>query len=326
MNDCHPAAVPGSGIAIYDQTQTAALLDFGELVDGVAVAAAELDAGAIRSPERLVVPLGAGAVMLSMPAAAQDIAIHKLVNVHPDNKRRGLPAIHGAVTVCDTATGQVRCVLDGPEVTGRRTAAVSLLAIRQLLPQAPQHILLIGTGTQARYHVQALHALYPQAQVWVQARTPDAAARFCDAHGDLYGRLQPRGDAAPAMDVVITLTTSTEPVYDEAPRAGCLVIGVGAFRPEMAELGATTLHGSDLYADDPSGARHEAGDLLGAGVDWSRVASLGALLRGALDPARPAVFKSVGTAAWDLAAARVALRRGGLVEAAPGNDSHPLAE
>lgn len=311
MNAPRPAAIP-AGISIHDRAQTAALLDFAELVDAIATAAQELEAGAIRSPERLVVPLGAGAVMLSMPAAAEDIAIHKLVNVHHGNKHLGLPAIHGAVTVCDTATGQLRCLLDGPEVTGRRTAAVSLLAIRQLLPQAPRHILLVGTGTQARYHVQALHALYPQAQVWVQARTHDAAACFCEAHGAWHGGLRPRTADAPAFDVVITLTTSREPVYDEAPRPGCLVIGVGAFRPEMAEIGATTLAGSDLYADDPPGARHEAGDLLRAGVDWSRVVSLGALLRMPADGTRPAVFKSVGTAAWDLAAARVALRRAAL--------------
>ena len=309
MNDLHPAAARG-GIAVHDRQQTAALLDFADLVDAVAVAAEELEAGVIRSPERLVLPLGAGAVMLSMPAAAPDIAIHKLVNVHPANPRTGLPAIHGAVTVCDTASGQVRCVLDGPEVTGRRTAAVTLLAIRRLLPHAPEHILIVGTGTQARYHVQALHALYPWAQVWVQGRTRDAAARFCNAQRELHGHLQPRAADAPAVDVVVTLTNSLEPVYDEAPRPGCLVIGVGAFRPEMAELGAATLRGSDLYADDPPGARHEAGDLLRAGIDWSRVGSLGALLRGPVDTARPAVFKSVGTAAWDLAAARVALRRG----------------
>ncbi|WP_313178536.1 bifunctional Delta(1)-pyrroline-2-carboxylate/Delta(1)-piperideine-2-carboxylate reductase [Massilia sp.] len=309
MTDFRPAAMH-SGIAVYHRAQTAALLDFAELVDAIAVAAEELEAGAIRSPERLVVPLGAGAVMLSMPAAAQDIAIHKLVNVHPGNPAIGLPAIHGAVTICDTATGQVRCVLDGPEVTGRRTAAVSMLAIRRLLPQAPRQILIVGTGVQARHHVQALHALYPQAEVWVQARTRDAATRFCDAHQALHGSLRPRASDAPAMDVVITLTTSLEPVYDEAPRPGCLVIGVGAFRPEMAELGATTLHGSELYADDPPGARHEAGDLLRAGIDWSRVGSLGALLRGPVDHTRPAVFKSVGTAAWDLAAARVAMRHG----------------
>jgi 1-piperideine-2-carboxylate/1-pyrroline-2-carboxylate reductase [NAD(P)H] len=295
-----------SGILVHDREQTAVLLDFGELVDAIATAAGELEAGAIQSPERLVLPLGADAVMLSMPAAAQDIAIHKLVNVHPGNAGLGLPTIHGAVTVCDAATGRIRCVLDGPEVTGRRTAAVTLLAIRRLLPAAPEDVLLIGTGTQARYHAQAMQALYPQARVWVRGRTPEAAQRFCEAHP--HPHLQPCLDAAPDADVVVTLTTSTEPLYDELPRPGRLVIGVGAFKPQMAELGAVTLGGSDLYADDPAGARHEAGDLLQAGVDWARVASLGALLRDPVDHGRPAVFKSVGTAAWDLAAARVALR------------------
>ena len=310
----HIPAPPG--ILVHDREQTATLLDFGELVDALAVAALELEAGAILSPERLVVPLkaavavgaGTGAVMLSMPAAAQDIAIHKLVNVHPGNAGLGLPTIHGAVTVCDTATGRIRCVLDGPEVTGRRTAAITLLAMRRLLPAAPRQVLLIGTGVQARYHVQAMRALHPQAQVFVRGRSIEAAQRFCDANRSLHPHLRPCTDAAPDADVVVTLTTSTEPLYDEAPRPGRLVIGVGSFKPQMAELGAVTLGGSDLYADDPAGARHEAGDLLRAGVDWARVASLGVMLRAPVDHSRPAVFKSVGTAAWDLAAARVALR------------------
>jgi 1-piperideine-2-carboxylate/1-pyrroline-2-carboxylate reductase [NAD(P)H] len=310
MNDPRPShATRNAGdTKVYDREQTAALLDFGELVDAIAVAAAELEEGAVLSPERLVVPLGQGAVMLSMPAAASDIAIHKLVNVHPDNARRGLPTIHGAVTVCDASTGRIRFVLDGPEATGRRTAAVTLLAMRRLLQRVPDQVLVIGTGSQARYHVQALQALYPQARVWVRGRTMEAAIRFCEDGRSLHPQLQACGDAAPAVDVVITLTTSADPVYNEAARRGRLVIGVGAFKPAMAELGALTLAGSDLYADDPAGARHEAGDLIRAGVDWARVASLGAMLRGPVDVTRPAVFKSVGTAAWDLAAARVALR------------------
>ncbi|KQQ97545.1 bifunctional Delta(1)-pyrroline-2-carboxylate/Delta(1)-piperideine-2-carboxylate reductase [Massilia sp. Leaf139] len=308
MHDPDPSGSGSSDIVVHDRARTAALLDFAELVDAVALAAAELESGTILSPERQVLPLGAGAVMLSMPAAAADIAIHKLVNVHPANVGRGLATIHGAVTVCDAATGRIACVLDGPEVTGRRTAAVTLLAIRRLLPHPPGRIRLIGTGTQARYHVEALAALYPQAQLFVRGRSIEAARRFCELNQALHGRLQPCDAATADADVVVTLTTSTMPVYDEAPRAGRLVVGVGAFKPEMAELGAATLDGSDLYADDPAGARHEAGDLLRANVDWSRVASLGALLRGPVDLARPAVFKSVGTAAWDLAAARTALR------------------
>ncbi|MGA3828182.1 delta(1)-pyrroline-2-carboxylate reductase family protein, partial [Pseudomonas chlororaphis] len=86
----------------------------------------------------------------------------------------------------------------------------------------------------------------------------------------LHEHREPCGPDIPSeVDVVITLTTSTEPVYNEPARAGRVVIGVGAFKPEMAELGKVPLDASDLYADDPAGARHEAGDLLQAGIDWS---------------------------------------------------------
>lgn len=275
---------------VCDPARTAQLLDFHWLMEAVAQAALELEQGTLLSPPRMVVPLGQGGVMLSMPATAADIAVHKLVTVQRANAQRGVPTIHGIVTACDTATGRPLCLLDGTEVTGRRTAAVTLLALRALLGRAPQQVLLIGAGAQSRHHQLALQAVFPQARVQVRGREAVGA---------------PVPDE---VDAVITLTTSTEPVYDEIARAGRVVVGVGAFKPEMAEIGQRTLDGSDLYADDPLGARHEAGDLLRAGVDWSRVKSLGALLREAPDPGRPAVFKSVGTAAWDLAAARTALR------------------
>lgn len=275
---------------VCDATRTAQLLDFHLLMDAVAQAAIEIEQGTLLSPPRMVVPFGQGGTMLSMPATAPDIAVHKLVNVQRANARQGLPTIHGIVTACDAATGQPLCLLDGPEVTGRRTAAVTLLAMRTLLGRAPHHVLLIGAGAQSRHHQLALQTIFPQARVQVR-------------HRDTVGASVPDD-----VDAVVTLTTSTEPVYDEVARAGRVVIGVGAFKPEMAEIGPRTLAGSDLYADDPVGAQHEAGDLLRAGVDWSRVKSLGRLLQEAPDRSRPAVFKSVGTAAWDLAAARVALR------------------
>jgi 1-piperideine-2-carboxylate/1-pyrroline-2-carboxylate reductase [NAD(P)H] len=293
---------------VFDRRQTAALLDFSTLVDAIATAAGEMEAGTIVSPERMVVPLGEGGVLLSMPATAPDIGIHKLVSVQPANRRQDLPTIHGTVTVCDAGTGRILCILDGPEVTGRRTAAVSMLAIRTLLRRAPAQVLLFGTGVQARYHVQAIHALYPQSQVLVRGRSAPSSAAFCDSNRDLHPFLRPCAALPPDIDVVIALTTSTEPVYDEQARPGRLVIGAGAFKPQMAELGGITLEGSDLYADDPAGARHEAGDLLRANTDWSRVRSLACALRSPVDVGRAAVFKSVGTAAWDLAAARVALR------------------
>jgi len=297
-----------TSMTVCDRERTASLLDFRELVDAIATAAAEREAGSILSPERMVVPLGAGGVLLSMPATAKDIGIHKLVNVQLRNRQRQLPTIHGAVTVCDTDTGRILCLLDGPEVTGRRTAAATMLAVRIFSQNEPGRILLIGTGAQATFHLRAIAALYPQCNVMVRGRHQQATEEFCARSRDLHANLEPCGASLPEADVVITVTTSTQPVFDEPARVGRLVIGVGAFRLEMAEIGAVTLGGSDIYADDPAGARHEAGDLLRAGVDWTRVKSLAAALRGPVDRSRPTVFKSVGSAAWDLAAARVALR------------------
>lgn len=298
-----------TSITVCDQARTAELLDFNALVEAVAQAAIELEAGSILSPERMVVPMGEDGVLLSMPATAQDVGIHKLVNVHPSNIQRQLPTIHGTVTVCDSVTGKVMCLLDGPELTGRRTAAVTLLAIRTLFKQVPKEILLFGTGAQARYHVQAINALYPETKVWVRGLDEEASSEFCANNRQQHQHLAPCGAELPSeVGVVITVTTSTEPVYNEHAKPGRLVIGVGAFKPEMAELSKVTLDGSDLYADDPVGARHEAGDLLRAGIDWSRVSSLANALEAEIDPSRPVVFKSVGTAAWDLAAARVALQ------------------
>ena len=282
---------------LCDAVATAELLSFPELVGAVEQAALEYDEGLIASPERMALPCGAGGTMLSMPAAAADVAIHKLVNVQPANAQRDLPTIHGLVSVFDAATG-------------RRTAAVSLLAIRLLADRSPRRVLLYGTGVQARHHLRALAALHPGCTVWVKGRSPGAAADFCLQARSIHADVQPCDYGLPVdLDVVITLTTSTRPVYDEVAVPGRLVIGVGAFRPDMAELGARTIAGSQCYADDPPGARHEAGDLLRAGVDWSAVDSLASLIRRGPQRARPALFKSVGTAAWDLAAARVALAR-----------------
>ena len=296
-----------ASIVVCDQAKTAALLDFSQLVDAIESAAKELDEEAILSPERMVVPLGEGGVLLSMPATATDIGIHKLVNVQPGNVQRQLPTINGTVTVCDAVTGKIICLLDGPEVTGRRTAAVTLLAIRTFQKEAPKQILLFGTGAQSRYHVQAINALYPDAKIYVRGLDLKMATEFCERSRELHAYLEPLGESVPDVDVVITVTTSTEPVYDELAKAGRLVIGVGAFKPEMAEIGKVTLDTSVIYADEPAGAQHEAGDLLRAGVDWTKVRSLAHALKNGIDASRPAVFKSVGTAAWDLAASRVAL-------------------
>ncbi|NML34136.1 bifunctional Delta(1)-pyrroline-2-carboxylate/Delta(1)-piperideine-2-carboxylate reductase [Paraburkholderia antibiotica] len=296
---------------IFDAAATARLMPYAALVDALKRASIDYAQQRIASPERLVVPLNAGGIMLSMPATAPDLAIHKLVNVCASNGARNLPTIHGQVMAFDADTGETLFVLDGPTVTGRRTAAMSMLGIATFAARAPREILLIGTGTQALNHLEAIGELYPDARVWVKGSAPARADAFCAAQRGKVRDLQPLAPGgAPlpeSIDVVIALTTSKQPVYDEPARAGRFVIGVGAFTPQMVEIGATTIAGSALFVDDPAGAKHEAGDFIQAGVDWARVGGIAAVLQNAQPlPTAPMVFKSVGCAAWDLAACRVA--------------------
>jgi len=138
----------------------------------------------------------------------------------------------------------------------------------------------------------------------VHSRTADTARQFVERLKPHAPRLSVAADDDSA-DVVIALTTSRQAVYTAAARPGRLVIGVGAFTPEMAEIHPDILHASSVFVDDPHGAKQEAGDLIQAGIDWATVGSLAEALRTAPDLTGPIVFKTVGTAAWDLAACRV---------------------
>ncbi|GIZ52022.1 delta(1)-pyrroline-2-carboxylate reductase family protein [Noviherbaspirillum aridicola] len=303
---------------ILDQASTAAALPYDRLVPALARACRELVDGTIRAPERQVVPIDAASVLLSMPAIGADISATKLITVHGENARHGLPAIQGEVIVFDTATGRRLALLDGPTVTARRTAAMTLLGIDTLAARKPASALLIGTGTQSRAHVEALAGFFGIEDFRIAGRSMESAARFCQAlrvshPGARFSPLSVEDiGEAPDVDLVIALTTARSPVVPAVLAAHTLAVGVGAFKREMAELPPQLLRSRAIVVDDAPGARHEAGDLIQAGVDWSAVAPIGAILSGkAPRPAGPAVFKTVGQAAWDLAAARVALGSAG---------------
>lgn len=298
---------------IFDAAQTARALPYARLVDALSVAVAELASGTIKAPERLAVGIDASGTLLCMPAVAPDLGITKLVTVHTGNARHGLPAIQGEVVVFDAATGRRLALLDGPTVTRRRTAAMSMLGIRALAPRPPQTALLIGTGAQAAAHAEALVDYFGVRELRIAGSSPAKAGLFAaelrTRHPGLNAVALAEGQLAQQAaqaDVVIALTTARQPVVPAGLAPHTLAIGVGAFRPEMAELPPALLHARPVVVDDLAGARHEAGDLLQAGIDWDRVVPLAAVLAGAPlpGPLTP-VFKTVGQAAWDLAAARV---------------------
>ena len=307
---------------------TALCTPYPELVAAVRRAAVELVRGDIASPPRHSVPLGGNGALLSMVAVAPDVAVHKLVGVVPDNPRRGLPTVQGHVDVLEARTASPLLRLDAATLTGRRTAAVTLLGIELLADGPPSCVLVVGTGAQALHHVMALRALHPDARIEILGRTHEATERFCAAHHFQGARVTSHADAPTAAsaayasalhavarvqdsdaDVVIACTSSATPVYALPAMPGRLLVAIGAFRPDRAEIDPATVRASRCVVDDLANALGEAGDLLQARVDWNGVQALGDLLAGAQASAdtRPALFKTVGSAAWDLAAARVAL-------------------
>jgi 1-piperideine-2-carboxylate/1-pyrroline-2-carboxylate reductase [NAD(P)H] len=229
------------------------------------------------------------------------------VNVCPGNTARNLPTINGQVIACNAVTGEMMFVLDGPTVTGRRTAAISALGAMTLTKGLPREILVIGTGKQASNHVEAFTTLFPEARILAKGSSEDGTRGFVERLQAVAPKLEAlRGDIPESVDVVVTVTTSKQPVYSEAVRANRLVIGVGAFTPDAAEISKHVVDNSFVVVDDPVGAKHEAGDLIQADFDWSRAGSLAQAIQGQLSSDAPIFFKSVGCAAWDLAACRVA--------------------
>ncbi|MBA2512025.1 MAG: delta(1)-pyrroline-2-carboxylate reductase family protein, partial [Rubrobacteraceae bacterium] len=120
---------------IFGAEETASRLPYAALADAIREVVLARSSGGVQAPPRLALPLPEGGVLLVMPASDAEIAITKLVTVHPGNAGRGLPTIQGEVVVMEAATGERLGLLDGATVTARRTAALSLLAARELAPR-----------------------------------------------------------------------------------------------------------------------------------------------------------------------------------------------
>lgn len=294
-----------------DAQRTAEALGWRPLVEALRAVLDRRRLGLACAPQRIVMPLPGG-TLLVMPASDGEYASVKLATLHEGNAARGRPTLAGEVILMRATDGERLALLDGPTVTARRTAALSALAALTLAPERRSRMLLFGSGVQARTHLDAFAELLGVREVRVISRTPAHAARFAaDARSrgiDCAVLDTGLDEALARADIVVTTTPSTEPLFADSRRFAGFVAAIGAYRPQMAELPAALLHRSALYVDDLAGARTEAGDLISAGIDWSRVTELQDVLADATPPpARtPVVFKSVGQALWDLAAARLA--------------------
>jgi ornithine cyclodeaminase/alanine dehydrogenase-like protein (mu-crystallin family) len=298
-------------VEILSAEETGARLPYADLAESIREVALERTSGVVHAPSRMALPLAGGGVLLVMPASGEGIAMTKLVTVHPENARSGLPTIQGEVVVMEAGTGRRLGILDGSVVTARRTAALSLLAARELALRPNGPLLIVGSGTQGRAHLEAFHEGLGTSRVFVNSRTEESARSLAE-HAENLG-MEARvvgepGEALGEASLVVTATTSREPVLPDGVSDGSFVAAVGSFEPGAAELPAGLVARAAVVVDTLEGAREEAGDLIQAekagAFSWGDVTQLEDVLRNPERPEGTVVFKSVGHALWDLAAAR----------------------
>jgi ornithine cyclodeaminase len=272
--------------------------------------------------------LPAGTLLLMPAWTSRHLGI-KLVTVFPDNATRSLPSVFGHYLLLDASTGQPLALLDGTMLTKRRTACASGLAARYLAPQGATRLLMIGTGALAPHLARVHCKVRPIREVAIWGRRPEAAEalarRLAVSLPAAIGRpvtihaVADRKAAVAAADIVSCATLSTEPLIEGAwLREGQHIDLVGAYTPKMRESDDRAVWRARVYVDTRQGALKEAGDIvqpLGNGTidEDDVIADLSELTRGqqtgrlAGDTASITLFKSVGTALEDLAAAELAV-------------------
>ena len=258
----------------------------------------------------------------SRPRSARPHYGVKIVNIAPGNAARGLPGLHASYLLFDALTGVPLSCIDGSVLTTRRTAAASALAASFLARSDARRLLVVGTGAVARVLPEAYRAVRPIEHVAVWARAPDKAAALADAlRADGFDAAA-EGDLAAAVaqsDIVSCATLATEPLVQGRWLApGSHLDLIGSFTPQMREADDDCFAGASLFVDTDEALR-KSGDLLGPlsrGVldAARRYGTLADLCSGSLPgrqgPLERTVFKSVGTALEDLAAAVLVLDTG----------------
>jgi alanine dehydrogenase len=284
--------------------------------------------GRATAPARSVVAVDGEGLLLVMPAQAREGPAGtglgaKLVSVYPGNRARGHPTIYASYVLLDGATGQPLALLEGTYLTALRTGATSALATRLLARPDARRVVCFGAGVQAGFQLLCLGAVRRLEQVAVVGRDPARVRQFAEAMQARLGipvavAADPRA-AVRAADLITCATTASTPVVFGADlRPGTHVDLVGAFRPTDREADTEAVRRARVVVDTYEGALAEAGDLLipmreGA-FDRGHIAAELAELVAGTRPGRThqdqiTLFKSVGWALEDLAAARLAYNR-----------------
>lgn len=289
---------------VLDEAAVRRLLRMEDLIPAMARALADLSAGRVVQPVRVVLPITDHQGFFGvMPAYAGALGA-KLVSFYPNNQ--GIPTHHALIVLFRPETGEPIAIMDGRLITEMRTAAASAVATHLLARPDASVLAIIGSGVQARSHLEALRLVrsFGEVRVW----SPRNARAFAEQFG-----VQAMGSAEEAVrgaHVVVAATSSTTPVLmGEWLSPGTHVNAVGATRPEWRELDDAALARARVFVDSKEAAMRESGDIIAAGQGF---AEIGEVITGARPGRTTAdevtLFKSVGVAVEDVVSADLVYR------------------
>ena len=305
-----------------DASALAACLDRAALID--ALDAAFRGSAVVPARRQYAIETGGarGGTLLVMPAWRPGASLGiKLVTVYPDNALQGLPAVAATYVLLDASTGVPRALLDGEELTLRRTGAASALASRYLSAPQASRLAMVGTGQLAPHLIQSHARVRPIREVRIWGRRIERARAVVASLNCPQLRVHAVDDLEAAVrwaDIVSCATLSQQPLVRGAwLRPGQHLDLVGAFNPQMCEADDEAVARTEIYVDTRVGALAESGEIVGAiarGVIGPQAvrAELAELASGRFKRSHPdaiTLFKSVGTALEDLAAAELAIAR-----------------
>jgi ornithine cyclodeaminase len=302
------------------------LLPMPDLIAAMESAVARFSAGEVLQPVRSVLMVGPQRAYFGlMPAYIEQPASlgAKLVTVFNDNHTRGLPSHLATIVLFDPETGALIGLMDGRYITEARTAAVSAVSARHLARPGASRLAILGSGVQARSHVEAFAEVRALSEVRVWSPNARSRERFVEEmSGHVPVRIEAAASAAAAVsgaDLIVLVTSSPTPVLDRAWVAkGAHVVSVGACRPDQREMAPELVADGRFFVDSRAAALVESGDVVQGmregRFDESHLAGeLGELVLGRVK-GRTAddeitIFKSLGMAVEDVVAADLVYRK-----------------
>lgn len=289
-----------------DEASVRAVLGWDALIAATEQALAAFSTGRVIQPVRNMLTIEEGKRYLGiMPVAAEDTMGLKLVSFYPANAGTDVPTHLAVILLFRTDTGEPLAVMDGRLITEMRTAAVSAAVTKHLAPPESRVLALLGSGVQARAHLEALARVRAFDEVRVWSRTAEHAQSFAAEHG---ARAAPDAESAVRdADVVVTATNAREPILKGAwLKPGAHVNAVGSPRPTWRELDDDVMASGLLVVDSREAVLKESGDVILSNASiYAEVGELFAGTRPKPSAGSTTVFKSVGIAVEDLAAAKL---------------------